>query len=60
MNLLRELDERTCARVIRSLVAGAARTGAGWVPAAVSEEQVAEVLAFLTAAKRVSPSPPTR
>jgi hypothetical protein len=50
--LLLELDERTYARFMGSLIARAARAGSGWAPAAVSEDQVAEVLAFVRATKR--------
>jgi hypothetical protein len=57
--LLRELDARTYARVTGSLIARAARTGSGWAPAAVSEEQVAEVLAFVRAANRAGQADPS-
>lgn len=35
-----------------------ARTGSGWTPAAVSEDQVAEVLDFVKAAERVGEADP--
>lgn len=57
--LLRELDERAYARFMGSLIASAARGGSGWAPAAVSEEQVAEVLAFVRAAKRAGQADPS-
>ena len=51
--MLLELDDRAHARVVASLIARAARTGVGWAPAPVTDEQVAEVLAFVKAAERV-------
>jgi tetratricopeptide (TPR) repeat protein len=57
--VLLELDDRAHARVVASLVARAARTGAGWAPAAVSEKQVAEVLAFVKAAERIGHADPS-
>lgn len=56
---LRELDERAHARVVGSIIARAARTGSGWKPAAVNDEQVAEVLAFVKAAERVGRADPS-
>lgn len=57
--MLLELDDRAHARVVASLVARAARTGAGWAPAAVTDKQVAEVLAFAKAAERVGHADPS-
>ena len=57
--VLLELDDRAHARVVSSLIARAARTGSGWAPAAVSDEQVAEVLAFVKAAERVGQADPS-
>ncbi|MBI4509686.1 MAG: hypothetical protein HY698_08605 [Deltaproteobacteria bacterium] len=57
--VLLELDERAHARVVGSLIARAARTGSGWAPAAVSDEQVAEVLAFVKAAERIGQADPS-
>lgn len=57
--VLLELDDRARARVVSSLIARAARTGSGWAPAAVSDEQVAEVLAFVKAAERVGQADPS-
>lgn len=50
--LLHELDDRMYARVASSLIARAARTGSGWSPSAVSDEHVAEVLAYVEAAEQ--------
>lgn len=57
--VLLELDDRAHARVVASLIARAARTGAGWAPAPVTDEQVAEVLAFVKAAERVGQADPS-
>lgn len=57
--LLRELDDRAHARVVGTLIARAARGGSGWAPSAVSEEQVAEVLAFVKAAERIGQADPS-
>jgi tetratricopeptide (TPR) repeat protein len=57
--VLLELDDRAHARVVGSLIARAARTGAGFAPAAVSDEQVSEVLAFVKAAERVGQADPS-
>ncbi len=47
------------ARVVGTLVARAARNGSGWAPAAVSDDQVDEVLAFANAAKRIGQAAPS-
>jgi hypothetical protein len=57
--VLLELDDRSHARVVSSLIARATRACAGWAPAAVSDEQVAEVLAFVKAAERVGQADPS-
>ncbi len=57
--VLRELDDRAYARVVGSLIARAARAGSRWMPAAVSDEQVAEVLGFVKAAKRIGQADPS-
>lgn len=59
LQVLLELDDRTHARVVGSLIARAARTGAGFAPAAVSDEQVSEVLAFVEAAERIGQADPS-
>ena len=41
------------------LIQRAARSGSGWVPAALSDDEVAEVLAFAKAAERVGHADPT-
>jgi len=58
-DVLLELDDRAHARVVGSLIARAARTDAGFAPAAVSDEQVSEVLAFVKAAERVGQADPS-
>jgi tetratricopeptide (TPR) repeat protein len=58
-DVLLELDDRAHARVVGSLIARAARAGSGWTPAAVSDEQVAEVLAFVKAAERAGRADPS-
>lgn len=57
--MLLELDDRSHARVVVSLIARAARTGVGWAPAPVTDEQVGEVLAFVKAAERVGQAAPS-
>ena len=57
--MLAELDERAYGRVTSSLVRRAARGGSGWVPAALSSEDVSEVLAFIEAAQRVGHANPS-
>ncbi len=57
--VLLELDDRAHARVVASLIARAARTGVGWAPAPVTDEQVAEVLAFVKAAEQVGQADPS-
>lgn len=57
--VLLELDDRAHARVVASLIARAARTGSGWAPAQVTDEQVAEVLAFAKAAERIGQADPS-
>lgn len=56
--VLLKLDGRAHARVVASLIARAARTGAGWAPAPVTGGQVAEVLAFVKAAERIGQADP--
>jgi len=56
--VLHELDERAQARVVTSLIGRAARGDSGWTPAAVREQEVAEVLAFVRAARRVGYADP--
>lgn len=57
--VLLELDDRAHARVVGSLIVRAARTGAGFAPAAVSDEQVSAVLAFVKAAERIGQADPS-
>jgi hypothetical protein len=58
-DMLLELDERAHGRVVNSLINRAARGGSGWVPAAPSDEDVSEVLAFAEAAERVGHADPS-
>lgn len=58
--VLLELDDRAHARVVASLIARAARTGVGWAPAPVTDEQVSEVLGFAKAAERVGQADPSQ
>jgi hypothetical protein len=57
--LLLELDERARSRVVNSLIHRAARSGSGWAPAALSDEQVADVLVFAKAAERIGRADPS-
>ena len=57
--MLAGLDERAHGRVTSSVVSRAARGGSGWVPAALSSQDVSEVLAFAEAAKRVGHADPS-
>ena len=57
--ILLELDDKAHSRVMSSLIRRAARSGSGWAPAALSDEQVAEVLAFAKAATRVGHADPS-
>jgi len=57
--MLLELDGKAHARVINGLIQRAARSGSGWAPGAVDDEQVAEVLAFTKAAERVGRADPS-
>lgn len=59
-DMLLELDDRTHARVVASLISRAARTGSGWTPPAVSHAQVTEVLAFVKAAESVGQADPSK
>ena len=56
--LLLELDERARTRVIGTLIKSAAGHGSGWSPAAVTDDEVADTLAFATAAARVGQAEP--
>lgn len=58
-DLLLELDDRTHARVVASLIDRATREGSGWTPGAVSDAAVAEVLAFAKAARRAGHADPS-
>ena len=57
--VLLELNDRAHARVVASLIARAVRTGLGWAPAPVTDEQVTEVLAFVRAAERIGQADPS-
>lgn len=57
--MLLELDDKARSRVMGSLIQRAARSGTGWAPAALSDDDVAEVLAFAEAAERVGQAAPS-
>lgn len=57
-DMLREFDDRAFNRVVGSLVGRAARNGSRWVPAALTDDDVAETLAFATAAERTGYADP--
>jgi hypothetical protein len=57
--LLLELGEKAHARAMSSIIHRAAGGGTGWAPAAVSEEEVAEVLEFAKAAEQVRQAEPS-
>jgi hypothetical protein len=57
-DMLLELDEPAHGRVVGSLIARAARAGSGWASAPLSKDEVAETLAFATAASRVGHADP--
>lgn len=54
-----ELDQQAYGRIANSLVNRAARGGSGWIPAALSGPDVAEILAFAAAAERVGHADPS-
>jgi tetratricopeptide (TPR) repeat protein len=56
--MLLELDEVAHGRIVGSLIARAVRAGSGWAPAPRSRDEVAETLAFATAAGRVGHADP--
>lgn len=56
--VLLELDERAHGRVVASLIGRAARGDSGWTPAAIREQDVAEILSFVRAARRVGYADP--
>lgn len=58
--MLLELDDKTHSSVINSLIQRAARDGSGWVPAALSDEEVTEALAFAKAAERIGQADPSQ
>jgi hypothetical protein len=58
-DMLLELDEKAHSRVMISLIQRAARSGSGWAPAALSDDEVAEVFAFAKAAERVGHADPS-
>lgn len=57
--MLLELDEKAHSGVMNALIHRAARSGSGWAPAALSDDEVAEVLAFAKAAARVGRADPS-
>jgi hypothetical protein len=57
--MLLELDDKTHGSVINSLIQRAARGGSAWVPAALSDDEVAAALAFAKAAERIGQADPS-
>lgn len=57
--MLLELDDKAHSSAINSLIQRAARGGSGWVPAALSDDEVAEALAFAKAAERIGQADPS-
>lgn len=57
--MLRELDDRAFNRVASSLVSRAARNGSHWAPAALSDHEIAQTLAFAEAAERIGQAGPS-
>ncbi|MBI5491255.1 MAG: hypothetical protein HY905_28250 [Deltaproteobacteria bacterium] len=53
------LDERAHDRAVDLLSGRAARNGSGWTPAAPSDDEVAEVVAFAKAAERIGEAEPS-
>ena len=58
--MLLELDDKAHGSAINSLIQRAARAGSGWAPAALSDDEVAEALAFAKAAERVGQADPSQ
>ncbi len=56
--ILLELDDKTKSSVINSLIQRVARGGSGWAPAALSDDEVDEALAFAKAAERIGQADP--
>jgi hypothetical protein len=52
-DVLLELDDRAHMRVVTSLIERAARGKSGWAPAAPGRDEVAKVVAFVRAARRI-------
>lgn len=57
--MLLELDDKAHGSAINSLIQRAARGASGWAPAALSDDEVAEALAFAKAAARVGQADPS-
>src|ERR1019366_2202027 len=57
--MLLELDDKAHSGVINSLIQRAARGGSGWAPAALSDDEVTEALAFAKAAERIGRADPS-
>lgn len=57
--MLLELDDKAHSSAISSLIQRAARAGSGWAPAALSNDEVAEALAFAKAAERIGQADPS-
>jgi tetratricopeptide (TPR) repeat protein len=57
--MMSELDGQAFGRIANSLVNRAVRGGSGWIPAALSDPDVAEILSFAAAAGRVGHADPS-
>ncbi len=57
--MLLELDDKSHGRVMSSLINRAARSGTGWAPAALSDDEVEDAISFAKAAKRVGQADPS-
>jgi hypothetical protein len=56
--MLLELDDGAHGRVVSAIISQASRGGSGWAPAAPSEAEVAEAVAFAEAAMRIGYADP--
>ncbi|MBI4882159.1 MAG: hypothetical protein HY812_21230 [Planctomycetes bacterium] len=57
--MLDQVDERVHGRAVNSIISRAARCGSGWVPPAVGDDEVAEVVSFAKAAERLGHADPS-
>ena len=57
--MLLALDEKAYSSALNSLIQRAARSGSGWAPTPLSDDEVAEALAFAKTAERVGQADPS-